>query len=455
MAFYDGLLNAVRNIGNKAKGLASSLKFLRIGTMEVYTEINTQKAIDKGFNSNTAVYSIVMRDAEKFAAIPRYVYDAKEMEEKAADVKLKGVKAQLEKLLNRPNEYQSQDSFLMNLRAYFKVTGEAFIWLNRGDTGGMEDEAVEKMPVLEMYVLPSQYITIVPDPENLWGVKEYILEIGERVRIRKSDVIHWKNPGLKFDAVTRPHSRGFSALTAGYKTLEQHNSATDASVRMYQNDGAKGALYNETLDKLKPEQKSQIRSVVDAKINNNDVKGAVATLPGKWGFLDFGGTSVDLQLLEGKELSWKELCFLLETPYELFDSKTTYANKQEAKKGWILDTIIPASKQLDGELNRVLLKAFGLEGIAFIGCDHSELPELQQDLQKMVTALKEAWWLSPNQKLKMMNEEANKDPLFDEPWIPNGISPLSQLGDDGGEAIIAELNKRRLNDYGNAGGDRA
>lgn len=121
------------------------------GTTEVYPTIDETKAIQKGFNSNTAVYSIVKKDAKKFGSIPRYV-EAKGQEGKEAD-ELPGA---LTELLNRPNPYQGQDAFLTLLRAFYKVTGNAFIWLNRGDTDQvqndalipMDDEAHSKMPLL-------------------------------------------------------------------------------------------------------------------------------------------------------------------------------------------------------------------------------------------------------------------------------------------------------------------
>lgn len=225
------------------------------GTTEVYPTIDETKAIQKGFNSNTAVYSIVKKDAKKFGSIPRYV-EAKGQEGKEAD-ELPGA---LTELLNRPNPYQGQDAFLTLIRAYYKVTGNAFIWLNRGDTDmvqddiltPLDDEAHSKMPVLEMYVLPSNMMIIVPDPDNMYGVYGYILESNARIPIRKVDIIHWKDINLNFDLVSRCHLRGYSALQAGFKTLEQNNSATDAAVRMYQNGGAKGALVNKTMAQMNP-----------------------------------------------------------------------------------------------------------------------------------------------------------------------------------------------------------
>ena len=447
-----GLLNWFPQFTGYAKSSLNTL-IAMIGEQVVYTPINQEKAITLGFKGNTAVYSIVMKDATKFGSIPRYVYDAKKKEEKAYNDNEYVLTNDLSKLLLRPNEYQGQDAFFTAVRAFYKICGESFIWLNRGDleayrnpNGSFNDDVIDRLPVLEMYVLPSNHVEVISDKENLWGVIGYQLDVtGRKVPIRKNDVIHWKNVNLDFDAVTRPHLRGMPPLTPGYRTLQQNNDATDSSVRMYQNDGSKGALTNETLDKLKPEQESQLRRIVDAKINNNDVKGAVAMLQGKWAYLNFGGTSVDLQLLEGKELSWKELCFLFEVPYEFFDSHTPYAEKQLAQVGWLTNAIIPASKQLDDELNRILLRAFKLENVAFIACDYSELPEMQQDLGKMVLALKDAWWITPNEKREMMMEEPRDEPEFDEPWVPTGYQPLSQLAGDGFDQMQAQLDQLKLN----------
>lgn len=419
--------------GQKKTGYSS---LINIGTIESFPSIDGKNAVDKGFNANTAVYSIVMRDAEKFGTIPRYVYDKAKMQEKGfkRKVEIKAapdntIEGALTDLLNRPNEYEGQDIFLTKIRAFYKVAGEAFIWLNRGDVAGMTDEAMELLPVLEMYVLPPSMILLVPDPDDVWGCTDYIFLInGQKLRLGKPNVIHWKTVNLNFDAFTREHLRGMPPLTPGADTLQQNKDATRASVRMYQNDGAKGVLFNESLTSLTPAQQSQIKDVVDAKINNKDVKGAVATLQGKWGYANFL-SGIDTKLLEGKQLTWQELCFLFSVPYEFFDSKTTFANKEQAQNGWVSNTIIPACKQFDGELNRILLKAFKLENTGFIGSDFTELLEAQRDLALTVTALASAWWITPNEKREWMNEEPYNDPSFDEPWPPTGVQPLKQLND--------------------------
>lgn len=427
---------------------------INFGTREVLPDMTQTRAITDGFNGNTAVYAIIKDDAEKFASIPRYVYDAKSVQEKdrkRLPTKFKAltngklIKSDLNKLLNRPNPYQGQAAFFKTVRAYYKVEGEAFIWLNRGDVEGKTDMQQDLMPVPEMYPLPVDMVTVVPDPENLWGVRGYILKVGGvDYPLRKNDVIHWKDINLKWDGVSKDHLRGMTPFKPGAATLQQNTDATLGATRMYQNDGAKGVLFAEETKGITPTQESQVRTVVDRKVNNNDIKGAVATImgAGKLGYLDLGGTSVDLQLLEGKKLTWQELCALIGNPYEMYNTETTFNNKEQAQKNWVSNKIIPASRELDDELNRVLLKAFLLEDKALICCDFSELPEMQDNMKELAEWLAIAWWITPDEKRELMGYEP-KGELFDEPWVPNTITPLSQM-DDGFDELANEIG---LSDY--------
>jgi len=443
---------AIQNIGNQLVKLGNRLlgkKIMAIGrnvfnlsAPETYAPIGVENAIEDGFNKNIIVYSVTMKDAEKFGSIPRYLYAADKKEEKAKRTLAAEVKALrrdkytnrgLEDLLNRPNKTQSQDAFFTLLRAYYKVCGEGFIWLNRGDLegyrnedGSFMDEVIDKLPVLEMYVLPSNLMGIIPDPDDIWSVLGYILQAGQEVVIRKGDVIHWKSTTLKFDVASREHLRGFTALTPGALTLEESNSVTRASMRSAQNDGAKAVMFDKSMKAMTPTQQSELKKVIDIKINNKDVSNAVATVQGDWGLLDLSQTAKDQMHIEKKLMLWKEMCFLLKVPVELFDPQTTFANKEMAMVAWVTNDIIPACKQLDGELNRMLLKAFGLEKAAFIGTDYSELQEIQKAMADTAKTMKEVGWFTPNEIREVMAYEKRPEKEMNEPWPSSGNSPLSQ-----------------------------
>lgn len=466
----SGIVSSIRrgfnNIFNrKGFGIAGLL-----GSKEVIPEFDQDKAINEGFSASTWIYAIIAKNAKKFASIPRYLYDEKKlMQEKAGSIpyQTKAVnqkqlfESDLNQLLVRPNEYHGRSQFLAMLYAFYLCCGEAFIWLNRGNVKEKLDEyghlvprteeEISKLPVLEMYVLPTNYVKVYTDPDNLFGVSGYCLDIvGRKLLLNKADVIHWKDLNLKFDPVTGIHLRGMTRLTPGAASVTENKEITKSSIRMYKNDGAKGILFTKgTEDQITAQQESDIRTVVNAKINDNDIKGAVALLTGlEYDYIDLARSSVDLNLLEGRSSNAKELCALFDTPHLLFISTdATLANLEETTRNWLNNTIIPASKELDDLLNLKLLPSFKLEGKAKIMSDFTELPEMQQDMGKLVTSLNTAWWVTPNQKLIAMGYEARPEPEFDEPWPNGGLKPLSMVGqeDDGYEEQLAELEKRGLN----------
>lgn len=438
-------------IGGRLMGrvLSSGSRVFNLTSPETFAPVDWQTAINRGFSGNTSVYSIIMKDAKKFGSIPLYVYDKRRKEEKALTIL---EESELTKLINRPNSSESQDVFLTRVRAYFKTCGEAFIWLNRGDLepyrnsdGTLDDMAIDRLPVLEMQVLPSNFITLIPDPMDLWGVLGYVLEVGERVVIRKNDVVHWKNINLEFDASSRTHLRGISPLTPGGKTLEENNSLTLSAMRSAQNDGVKAVMYNETMNAMTPTQQADMKRVVDAKINNNQVADAVATIQGKWGLLDLSMSSKEQQRLELKQMSWQELCFLLDVPVEFFNPDITFANKEQALIGWITNDIHPACKQFCGELNRVLIKAFSLDNTAFIACDITELPEVRKSMVESAKMMQEIWSISPDDVRDYLGfDRVGGD--FGEPWVPPGRTPLSKSNIDDGmgeeDAVVQAYGKK-------------
>jgi len=441
------VLSWFNNMFSRMRGF----RIWQFGTREVVADIDADKAIEMGFNANAIVYAMVKDDAEKFASIPRYVFDAKSIEQKERRRIPKHLKAitsaarkpgALEKLLQRPNPYQGQAAFYKLLRAYFKVCGEGFVWLNRGDISDLSDLEQDRRPVLEMYVLPSDQMEVVPDPEDPYGITGYILDLsGQKLPIRKNDIIHWKDLNLEFNASTRIHLRGMTPFKPGGLTLQQDNEIGRSATRMYLNDGAKGVLYAEEGKKMTPTQESDMRGVVDRKINNSNIKGAVASLfgMGKLGYLDIGASSVDMNLIEAKKSTLTEIAMLLGMPVEMYLPGTTFANKDAAQKNWVSNKIMPSSKECDDEFNRQLLKAFGLVGIAIIGSDFSDLPEMQENMKELAEWLALAWWITPNEKRELMGYEKLAED-FDEPWVANTIAPISERAepDDGMNDILSD-----------------
>lgn len=400
-----------------------------VGSQEVYAPVEQEQAISKGFNANTAVYSIVKKYAKKSASIPIYLEDVQ------AGAPMDG--HPLQTLLNRPNKRQAQSVFFKLVFGSYKLFGEAFIWFNRGDAIMQVDSngdlverdsaSYSKMPILEMFCIPANHIVIIPDPEDPFNIIGYQLHNRPNIKFRPEDMMQWMDINLDWDEFSRPQLRGMSPLKPGYKTLTADNSAVDSMVRMFQNDGAKGAIYNKTLGaKMGPVQQAQLQTVIDNKVNNKDIKNAIAALEGDWGWLDFGLTAVDMETIKGREFIYKEFCFLFGVPYALFDTEITYANQTEAKKGWISDEIRPDCNELNGELQRGLFAAFGLiDQTSAIKSNFDVLPELQEDKAKLIEWMNKAP-LTGNQRLEALDYETSTDPAMDEITTDTPMTPIAE-----------------------------
>jgi HK97 family phage portal protein len=263
----------------------------------------------------------------------------------------------------------------------------------------------------------------------MYGVKYWILNAnGALIPIQKEDIIHWKTFNPDFDLGAGSHLRGMSPLIPATRRLQQDNDSMDSAVAMFQNGGAKGVLFNKDYVDLTPEQKSQLESVIKDKVNNKLVKASVAALQGEWGYLDLGLSGVDMQLLGSQELTLKRLCALFGVPYELFQSDTTFANKEMAMKSFIVNTIQPMCRSLADELNRVLIPAF--KGGYYLEFDFSSVAELQNDLTKLgVTyqAMFDRGAITLNEYRKLMGFDETTNPDHNNYFISGNYAPLTDL----------------------------
>jgi HK97 family phage portal protein len=342
------------------------------------------------FVNNDTVFTVVKKIARKAASVPMYVYKSKGEKFKAYWYtpnlkkmlldKIKSVDEVIEdsdfaKLIMRPNPIQGADSFWEGVFSFYVLRGECFIWLNRG--------GFENGRVLEMYIIPPDKIELVPDPQDLYGILGYIFDAnGTQISIPKQDIIHWKTFNPEFDAYERTHMRGFDPLSPLKRRLQQDNDAMEAAVAMFQNGGAKGVLYNETYTDLTPEQETQIKGVINRKINNKDMKAAVASLQGKWGYLDIGKDSVDMELLKSQQVTLERISLALGIDPDVLIAGQSFSNKEWAQKKFVTDLVMPMCNSLRDELNRVLAPSFKNGVVDF---DFSSIPELQDDLSKMWT----------------------------------------------------------------------
>lgn len=418
----------------------------------VLQNYQSESYVKEGYLGNADVYAIVSFLSRKAASIPWYVYKLNKGEKARTSLLRykqlsKGVAnkgaferalierknaysdnivmdSALARLLENPNKYQAQDQFLENLFGYRILSGEGNIYGNNGNIPGGK--------FLELNVLPTQFLDIYPDPNDLYGLLGYRLMVGMGLDIPKDQVCAWKSWNPDFNDVTRSHMRGLSPLRSAYSTLRMSNNAHDASASMTANGGAKGAIVpkpiNNNVASLTIEQANIIKRAVNDDLNGIDNKGAIRVLQTPWEYLNFGLSSVDMELMATLKMSLQQWCRIFGLPQVLFDTDTTsYNNYQNALRDMMTNTIIPLCSTLRDELNRWLLPIYGED--VYIDFDITAIPEMQQDMERMTRILRDANWLTMDEKRISMNYEP-KEGAYSYSYVNQGLVVLEQVAMD-------------------------
>ena len=442
----------------KRKGLnpqgATYAMPIAINQAQVLQGFDAQKYTE-AYEANADVYAIVSFLARKSASIPWYVYTKKPgakarmalqryksltkglsnpgaMEQaliarKAAyDENMVVDDSATALLLKTPNAYQGQDQFFEQLFGMRFLTGEGIVW---GNDGNIEDGEFS-----ELFVMPTQYMDIIADPLDLFGLSGWVLQAGNgNMALAKEDVLQWKSWNPQFDSSTRIHLRGVSPIKAAWNNYLMGAEAQKASAKLMANGGAKGALVPKPVGNQIPlvdeKTAAQMQMALADRVNNNNRYGQVAMLQTPWEFLNFGLTSGEMALIDTMRFSLEQWCRVFGMPVVLFSADNMADNNyQNALRDLVTNTIVPMCAQLRDEMNKWLLPRMG-DTDMFIDFDIQALPELQRDIEKMVNGLKAADWLTMDEKRVAMNYEP-KGGAFATTYIPQGLIPIEQANMD-------------------------
>lgn len=334
------------------------------------------------------------------------IYRAKALDEVTVD-------NDLSTLLARPSFTMGADAFWQGV-FYQYAFGEAFIRKNRG--GSLKGKPIE------LELLHSKSVEVVPVSLNSTTVSHYIYSAGTgTVRIEKDDMIHWKSYNPK-DPL-----RGFDPLEPLKRRLTQDEALTDASMYSANNGGASGVFFPKDLN-LTETQTTQITDVLKNKTNNVKTRNSVEYLPAEFGYIDLSRSTAEMQLLEQLGWTFERICHAFGIPPVIFKTDSAFANQEWGQKNWITNDIMTVVFSLRDTLNRFLVPDF--EGGLFIDSDFTALPELQEDMKKLVDGLTpffDRGAINPDEMRSVAGWDETGDPLHQIYYIQSGYTPLSDM----------------------------
>ena len=408
-----------------------------LGESIVWNAENDDSYITEGYRKNATIYSIINLITKAATTIPFQIYEVTNendykryksltsgtidnstinkaaLLQKSSLVELQDT--ELHQLLERPNPAQSYNSFISELIAFGKLTGNRYIYGIGPETG----TKVGKYS--ELYVMPSQIMEIVSGG-IMQPVEKYKIEYNGTFEIPASEICHIKDFNPYYDG-SGSHLYGQSPLRAGLRTLTTNNEAVQTGVKYLQNQTARGLLMSEEGD-LNEVQAQQLKDKFRKQFQGSNNAGDVIITPKKLSWVNFGLNASDVSLIEQYNASIKDLCNIYNVPVQLLNNTdaSSYNNMKEAKKALYQNAVIPELLKIKDELNRWLAPKYGNK--LCIEFDFTVIPELQEEADKVVDQLAKAWWLTPNEQRSVMSygiDEENE--TLNDYYIPANLIP--------------------------------
>jgi HK97 family phage portal protein len=415
----------------------NKLLYQWLGTSIIMQDEDDLTYIREGYQRNATVYSIINLITKAATTIPFQVYEvnnetsAKQYKSitsgimdanaiykanvlrKRAFTEVKDTP--LENLLKRPNPEQSFSAFLQELIAFGKLTGNRYIYGVKPETGPNSGKFGQ------LYVLPSQLVEIVSDG-LLDPIAGYRIIYNSTVEVAPEDICHIKDFNPDYN-MAGSNLYGQSPLRAGLRVLTANNEAVTTGVKYLQNQTSRGMLVDKegTITQVQAQAlKQNFRKQYQGSENAGDV--IISSKDLSW--INFGLSASDLSLIEQYNATVKDLCNIYNIPVQLLNNtdSSTYNNMKEAKKAMYQNAVIPELIKIRDELNRWLVPQFG--GNLYLDFDFTMISEMQEEVDKLVSQLSTAWWITPNEKRDAMNYPVDEvNAYMNDYFIPANLSP--------------------------------
>lgn len=385
---------------------------------------------EEGYKKNAIVFQCIRKLAIAAAACKLELHDGDtEVEEHP-----------ILDLLAKPNSSASSSKVLEAMWAYRLLHGNSYM-LAIGDG----DENAPRNPT-ELWPLRPDRITAVVGRSGIVGWEYSVNGAPKKWTADPiadtSPLMHWKafNP---LDDVY-----GMSPLQAAAYSVDQHNAAGAWNKSLLDNGAKVGGAFvvgsqgGTSTGVLTDAQFERLEDQIRNKMSGARNAGRPMILEGGLDWKAMGLSPQDMDWLNGKNLSAREICGVFGTPPQIvgIQGDSTYANYAEARLAFYEDTVLPMLYEYIDELNAWLLPMFdGTENMRLC-VDEDDIPALASRRESKWGVITAAPFLTINEKREALGYEKSDAPEADELFVaPNQLplrgsmdpSPQTTEGQDG------------------------
>ncbi|MBI1954100.1 MAG: phage portal protein, partial [Proteobacteria bacterium] len=293
-------------------------------------------------------------------------------------------------LLNSPSPQQAGSAFMEAVVGYLLLSGNSYVEALLNEEG---------VPV-ELHPLRPDRIKIIPGPRNIPQAYEYT--VGSYKRFFPVDPLTGKS-NLLHIKLFHPLNDwyGMSPIEAASCAIDQHNAVANHNLALLQNGGRpSGALlvrpspHGSLSETQRESLKQDVRSVYEGSRN----AGRILVLEGDFDWKEMGLSPKDLDFIEGKNLSAREITQAYGVPPMLagVPGDATFANYKEARFHLWEDTILPLLEFIVAEFNLWFSPFFG-ENLR-LSYDLDSIPALSSRREASWSKISQVDFLTINEK---------------------------------------------------------
>lgn len=407
----------------------------------VLLQENYSTYIDKGFKNIPYVYAIVDQIAEKFSDAPRELMRVKNKKmAKGYDQLMKSgrttkdffmakmlmIKAMEEVpedhpyyiLMNSPNPITPTEKTFNYMRCgYLALTGNNYAY---AATPGMGPNANAPK---QWWIVPSPTCApIVGD--YLDPIKGYRTSYFELDEIAPELIQHVKLSNF----MSSNHSLedtlvGMSPMRPLITTNSQLTAAERANGIGLTNMAPAGLLSGEAKDELSEEDGGKIQEGFTQRHTGQEEYKKIIVSPTRIHWTEIGFSPVEMQILEFMDKAEERIAKVYHYPLGLLNSKGEVANETINSRRMITDAVLPYIRRFDDADTQAVKQWYNDQNLKVV-TDLQYFPELQEDMVRISTWLKDAYWLTLEEKRQVMD--------YQEQWkgtmlIPSGLDSIENI----------------------------
>jgi HK97 family phage portal protein len=348
----------------------SRLFLERIGSVNHY-DADLQTYIEKGYQKNPVVFSIVNMIAKNVAKAKWCAYNSK------------GEKIQsplLSQLMYKPNPLQKFSDLTEAATTHYLLEGNSFI---TGEYG----TGINSSKFNSMYMLPTSKLQVVSG--NGRNISGFVMDNDNTVQeIPASDVMWMRAANPDFNQNDN-WLFGQSPFRAALESIQIYNDAKASLLWFQQNKGAQKILINKDNEiEFSPEALDQLKNKLRKQAQGNNNTGNIPIIDANLDAIDVSSGLDALMLFEQLEQSAQDICNVLNFPSQLIGLKdSTYQNGKEARLALWENCVTPMLEELKNGLNAWLAPQFG---DVWLDYDLSHIDAIQEGKLLRFKAIKEA-----------------------------------------------------------------